>query len=48
MAADDPLPRFLQKTGWVLDIARCHDSSSANYEDLALPPAIWPTRATPG
>ena len=39
IADKDPLPAFLRKTGWVLDISDVLQHS-AKYEDLRLPPQI--------
>jgi putative PEP-CTERM system histidine kinase len=39
MAADDPLPKFLQRTGWVLEVSDVIAHSS-KYENLVLPNSI--------
>ncbi len=39
LAEDDPLPRFLQKTNWILDIGDVSKQPS-NYEGLVLPAGL--------
>jgi hypothetical protein len=39
LARDDSLPKFLQKTGWVLDVSDVL-TQPAKYENLELPPGI--------